>query len=74
MNVAELLPGVLKRPDGTLEVLGKGTPLIYINNREVRHLDELDRLSAENIKQVELITNPSAEYGAAVGLKRYGIN
>lgn len=67
MNVAELLPGVLKRPDGTLEVLGKGTPLIYINNREVRHLDELDRLSAENIKQVELITNPSAEYGAAVG-------
>lgn len=67
MNVAELLPGVLKRPDGTLEVLGKGTPLIYINNREVRHLDELDRLSAENIKQVELITNPGAEYGAAVG-------
>ena len=67
MNVAELLPGVLERPDGTLEVLRKGTPLIYINNREVRHLDELDRLSAENIKQVELITNPSAEYGAAVG-------
>lgn len=67
MNVAELLPGVLKRPDGTLEVLGKGTPLIYINNREVRHLDEFDRLSAENIKQVELITNPGAEYGAAVG-------
>ena len=32
MNVAELLPGVLKRPDGTLEVLGKGTPLIYIND------------------------------------------
>lgn len=69
MNVAELLPGVLKRPDGTLEVLGKGTPLIYINNREVRHLDELDRLSAENIKQVELITNPGAEYGAAVDRK-----
>lgn len=67
MNVAELLPGVLKRPDGTLEVLGKGTPLIYINNREVRHLDELDRLSAENIKQIELITSPGAEYGAAVG-------
>lgn len=67
MNVVELLPGVLKKRDGTLEVLGKGVPLIYINNRKVRDLDELDRLTSENIKQVELITNPGAEYGASVG-------
>ena len=50
-----------------MEVLGKGVPLIYINNRKVRNLDELDRLNSENIKQVELITNPGAEYGASVG-------
>lgn len=31
MNVVGLLPGVLKKQDGTLEVLGKGVPLIYIN-------------------------------------------
>ena len=67
MNVVGLLPGVLKKQDGTLEVLGKGVPLIYINNRKVRNLDELDRLNSENIKQVELITNPGAEYGASVG-------
>ena len=67
MNVVELLPGVLRKVDGTLEVLGKGTPLIYINNREVRNLDELDRLNAENIKQIELITSPGAAYGASVG-------
>ena len=66
MNVVGLLPGV-KKQDGTLEVLGKGVPLIYINNRKVRNLDELDRLNSENIKQVELITNPGAEYGASVG-------
>lgn len=30
-------------------------------------MDELDRLNSENIKQVELITNPGAEYGASVG-------
>lgn len=67
MNVVGLLPGVLKKRDGTLEVLGKGVPLIYINNRKVRDLDELDRLNSENIKQIELITNPGAEYGASVG-------
>ena len=50
-----------------MEVLGKGVPLIYINNRKVRNLDELDRLNSENIKQGELITNPGAEYGASVG-------
>ncbi len=46
MNVAELLLEFSKRPDGTLEVFcGKGTPLIYINNRgSSRHLDELDWL------------------------------
>lgn len=67
MNVVGLLPGVLKKRDGTLEVLGKGVPLIYINNRKVRDLDELDRLNSENIKQIELITNPGVEYGASVG-------
>jgi len=67
MNVVGLLPGVLKKRDGTLEVLGKGVPLIYINNRKVRDLDELDRLNSEDIKQIELITNPGAEYGAPVG-------
>lgn len=52
--------------NGALEVLGHGTPQIYINNKLVRNSTELELLSAENIKDVEIITNPSSKYGTDV--------
>lgn len=59
------LPGVQKK--GTsVEVFGKGTPLIYINGRQMRNESELAQLSSENIQSVELITNPGAKYKADV--------
>ena len=51
---------------GGMDVLGHGTPLVYINNRRVRNSSELNMLSAENIKDVEIITNPSSRYGSDV--------
>ena len=59
------LPGVQKK--GTsVEVFGKGTPLIYINGRQMRNDSELAQLSSDNIQSVELITNPGAKYKADV--------
>ena len=40
------------------EVLGKGTPLIYINGRLMRDDSELKRLRSEDIRDVEVINNP----------------
>lgn len=51
---------------GGISVLGHGKPLIYINNRLVRSMGELSNLSAENISNVEIITNPSSRYGSDV--------
>lgn len=51
---------------GDIEVLGYGSPQIYINNKLVRNSSELAMLSAENIKDVEIITNPSSKYGTDV--------
>ena len=51
---------------GSLTVFGKGTPLIYINNRLVRNYKELEQLNSEQIKKVTVITNPSAEYDASI--------
>lgn len=64
-DVLEKLPFVVKEGDA-LSVLGKGTPLIYINNRLVRNTNELERLSSTNIKKVTVITNPGPEYDATV--------
>lgn len=64
-DVLQNLPGVQKKSDG-IEVFGKGTPLIYINGREMRNKSELDQLKSEDIASVELITNPGAKYKADV--------
>ena len=64
-GVLSKIPGLTKKGDG-FEVFGKGTPLIYINGREVRDASELDQLKSEDVKNVEVITNPGASYDASV--------
>ena len=54
----------LMMSDGT--IAGHGKPEIYINNKKVRDLQELDRLRADEILSAEIFTNPGAEYGAEV--------
>lgn len=49
-----------------ISVLGKGTPVFYIDNRKVRDNNELSQLSSQNIKNVEIITSPGAKYEADV--------
>lgn len=49
-----------------IEVLGHGSPQIYIDNKLVRNTSELSMLPAENIRDVEILTNPSSKYGTDV--------
>jgi len=51
---------------GVFSVFGKGDAKIYINNREMRDESELDNLNSEDIREVEIITNPGAQYDASV--------
>ncbi|MBP5560817.1 MAG: outer membrane beta-barrel protein, partial [Muribaculaceae bacterium] len=64
-KVLENLPGVQNK-GSSVEVFVKGTPLIYINGRQMRNDSELEQLSSENIQSVELITIPGAKYKADV--------
>jgi hypothetical protein len=52
--------------DEDISVFGKGKPLIYINNREVRSNEELEQLNSSQIKNIEVITSPGAKYPATV--------
>lgn len=52
--------------DGAVEVFGRGAAEIYINGRKMRNISELDQLSSENIKSVEVVSNPGARYNASV--------
>ena len=64
-NLLDKIPNVTAQ-DGAVTVFGRGTPEIYINGRKVRNQQELDQLSSDNIKSVEVVSNPGARYDASV--------
>ena len=64
-DVLSKTPGLMKGQEG-IEVIGKGAPLVYINGRKVTDATELDRLLSSEIQNVEVITNPGAQYDASV--------
>ena len=64
-DVLGQLPRVSVNNDA-VTVFGKGAPLIYINNKRMTNSQELRELKSEDIKSIEVITNPGAEYDAEV--------
>ena len=64
-DVLEQIPMVQKDGDNIL-VFGKGTPIVYVNGRRLRDLTELESIKSQDVKNVEVITNPGAKYDATV--------
>lgn len=64
-DLLDKLPGV-SADDGEVRVFGAGAPEIYINGRKVRDNAELNQLSSDNIKSVEVVNNPGSRYDAMV--------
>ncbi len=64
-DVLTRVPMIAKRGEG-FEILGKGTPLIYLNNRKLTDLNELRNIQSDMIRSVEVIQNPGARYDASV--------
>ena len=64
-DVLSRVPTISKKGDG-YEILGKGAPLIYLNNRKLNDLNELRNIQSDFIRNVEVIQNPGARYDASV--------
>ena len=62
-DVLRQIPMVVEN-NGSLEVFGKGSPIIYINGRKITDSQELSSLLSGNIRNVEVITSPGASYSA----------
>ncbi|WP_017733254.1 outer membrane beta-barrel family protein [Nafulsella turpanensis] len=67
--VLSKVPGVFIDQDGNIQLNGKSgvavminEKLTYLSARDLRNM--LEGMSAENIKSIEVITNPSAKYDA----------
>lgn len=65
LNVLASVPGMMSN-NGKLEVLGRGEPTYYLNGRKITDASELRNLMSEDIKSIEVISNPGALYGGDV--------
>lgn len=65
LEVLAKVPGMITK-NGSLEVIGRGTPVYYINGRKVNDDSELRNLMSEDIKSIDVVSNPGAEYGGEV--------
>lgn len=64
-DVLSKLPGVWQE-NHEITVLGKGAPAIYVGNRRLHELSELDRISSEDVQSVQVLNNPGGRYDASV--------
>lgn len=49
-----------------INIMGKGKPVVFIDNRQVCDDSELQLLKSEDIKDIQIVTSPGAEYGSDV--------
>ncbi|MGV3696647.1 TonB-dependent receptor domain-containing protein [Flavobacterium sp.] len=64
LDLLSKLPKVIVSPDKqSISVVGKGSPLLYIDNQRVE-INDFNSLSVDDIKTIEIIQNPSAKYEA----------
>ena len=64
-DLLDKIPGI-SAEEGAVNVFGRGTAEVYINGRKVRSSSELEQLSSDNVKSVEVVRNPGARYDASV--------
>ena len=65
-DVLAQLPRVNVDANGGVTIFAKGSLEIYIDNRLIRDKQELTTLKSTEIKNIEILTNPGAQYNASV--------
>ncbi|MES2559458.1 MAG: outer membrane beta-barrel family protein [Bacteroidota bacterium] len=64
VEVLSKLPAVQVSSDReSISIIGRGNPVIYLENQRIT-LNELNALSVNDIKTIEIINNPSSKYEA----------
>ncbi|HCT94792.1 MAG: hypothetical protein A2X19_11090 [Bacteroidetes bacterium GWE2_39_28] len=58
---------LISKKDNDYIVFGRGKPLIYVNDRLLRDNTELQTINSSEIKSVEIIMSPGAEYSSSAG-------
>ena len=65
LDVLKKSPTVMIDNSDNVSIFGKGNALIYIDGQQIASNDILKTISSTEIKEIEIIANPSAKYDAA---------
>lgn len=66
-NALDLLrwaPGIMVDVGDDISVIGRSSTEVYVNNRRITNKSELRALSSQDIKRVEIIRDPDAQYAS----------
>ncbi len=64
-DLLSMMPLIQGR-DGKFNVIARGEPEIYINNKKVHNASELQQLKSMDVKNIYIITSPGAQYNSEV--------
>ena len=65
LDVLKKSPTVMIDNNDNVSIFGKGNAVIYIDGQQIASNDILKTISSTEIKEIEIISNPSAKYDAA---------
>ena len=65
LDLLRWVPGVVVDAGDRIRVIGRGTTLVYVNNRMVSDINELLSLNSSDIKRIEIVRDPDAQYPSA---------
>lgn len=65
LDVLRKSPTVMVNANDNVSVFGKGNAIIYVDGHQIVSVDILKTISSTEIKEIEIIANPSAKYDAA---------
>lgn len=67
LDLLRWTPGVIVDMNEGISLIGRdGKTEVYINNRKISNNSELKAITSQNIKRVEIIREPDAQYGSDV--------
>ncbi len=63
-DILKASPRLNSPDDESIEIIGRGAPLILIDRQPIMTNDELKAIPADQVDRFEILTNPSAKYKA----------
>ncbi len=64
-DMLKFVPGVIVRAGTDISIMGKGSPIIYVNGKEIKNRSELSAYQSTDVSEIEVVRDLDASYSAS---------